>query len=290
MAIKKSGTKRQKISKAQQITMLEVLVASLVLGTCLVLVNFIIQYIKFNANVITEKDKAIAAYDETIRNIGICGDGDRNGRLSDKELEECNPNAVKFSDVPNSLRYNIFETMAQNKDLESVARMRNEKCYDEEGNRIDFNALYNLATDETQRQELLQATKICSSLRVISDALPAQKNTEALMASLNQLFLLAQVEPETLAPRDDVIVLDELTGVQAIPVSFGFRGSDVEVLRVLDTIDRSIRNFDITSMTVEWISSGLNLTARANAYYADEAWGLETEKTVRAGSSGGTRK
>lgn len=290
MAIKKSGTKRQKISKAQQITMLEVLVASLVLGTCLVLVNFIIQYIKFNANVITEKDKAIAAYDETIRNIGICGDGDRNGRLSDKELEECNPNAVKFSDVPNSLRYNIFETMAQNKDLESVARMRNEKCYDEEGNRIDFNALYNLATDETQRQELLQATKICSSLRVISDALPAQKNTEALMASLNQLFLLAQVEPETLTPRDDVIVLDDLTGVQALPVSFGFRGSDVEVLRVLDTIDRSIRNFDITTMTVEWISSGLNLTARANAYYAEEAWGIETEKTVRAGSSGGAKK
>jgi len=290
MAIKKSGTKRQKISKAQQITMLEVLAASLVLGTCLVLVNFIIQYIKFNANVISEKDKAITEYDQTIRNIGICGDGDRNGRLSDKELEECNPNGVKLSDVPNSLRYNVFEVMAQNKDLESVARMRNEKCYDEAGNRIDFNALYNLATDETQRQELLQATKICSSLRVISDALPAQKNTEALMASLNQIFLISQVEPETLAPRDDVIVLDDLAGVQAIPVSFGFRGNDVEVLRVLDNIDRSIRNFDITSMTVEWISSGLNLTARANAYYADEAWGIETDKTVRAGSSGGSRK
>lgn len=290
MADKPAATKRQKISKAQQLTMIEVLGASLVLGTCLVLVSTMLQYIKFNASVLTEKDKAIAAYDQTIRSIGICADKDRNGRLSDDELKNCDPNAVQLSDVPNSLRYNVFEAMAQNKDLESVARKRNENCYDEAGNRIDFNALYNLATDESDRQQLLQATKICSALRVIPDALPARKNTEALMASLNQLFIVSQVEPETLSPRDDVIVLDTLTGVEAIPVTLGFRGNDVTVLRVLDNISRSIRNFDITSMTVEWISSGLNVTARANAYYAEEAWGLETEQTVRAGASGGSKK
>lgn len=290
MAEKAANTKRQKISKAQQLTMIEVLGASLVLGTCLVLVNFIIQYIKFNSKVLTEKDKAIAAYDQTIRNIGICADKDRNGRLSDDELKNCDPNAVQLSEVPNSLRYNVFESMAQNKDLESVARKRNENCYDEEGNRIDFNALYNLATDEGERQQLLQATKICSALRVIPDALPARKNTEALMASLNQIFITSQVEPEVLAPRDDVIVLDELTGVEAIPVTLGFRGKDATVLKVLDNINRSIRNFDITSMSVEWIKTGLNVTARANAYYTEEAWGLETEQTVRAGASGGSKK
>lgn len=289
MADKPATTKRQKISKAQQITMIEVLGASLVLGTCLVLVNFIIQYIKFNATVITEKDEAIATYDQTIRAVGICADKDRNGRLSDKELEECNPNTVQLSDVPNSLRYNVFETMAQNKDLESVARKRNENCYDEEGNRYDFNAMYDLATEEEDRQKILQAMKICSALRVISDALPAQKNTEALMASLNQIFLISQVEPETLAPRDDVVILDNLTGVEAIPVSLSFRGDDATVLTVLDNIDRSIRNFDITNMTVEWISAGLNVSARANAYYTEEAWGIESEKTVRANTSGGKK-
>lgn len=289
MADKPAATKRQKISKAQQITMIEVLGASLVLGTCLVLVNFIIQYIKFNATVITEKDEAIATYDQTIRAVGICADKDRNGRLSDKELEECNPNAVQLSDVPNSLRYNVFEAMAQNKDLESVARKRNENCYDEEGNRYDFNSMYDLATEEEYRQQILQAMKICSALRVISDALPAQKNTEALMASLNQIFLVSQVEPETLAPRDDVVILENLTGVEAIPVSFSFRGDDVTVLTVLDNIDRSIRNFDITNMTVEWISAGLNVSARANAYYTEEAWGIESEKTVRANATGGKK-
>ncbi len=291
MADKPAATKRQKISKAQQLTMIEVLGASLVLGTCLVLVSSILQYIQFNADVLTEKDKAIAAYDQTIRSVGICADKDRNGRLSDDELKNCDPNAVQLSEVPNSLRYNVFEAMAQNANLESVARKRNENCYDADGNRYDFNAMYNLATEEKERQELLQATKICSALRVIPDALPARKNTEALMASLNQIFIVSQVEPETLAPRDDIIVLDTLTGVEAIPVTLGFRGNDVTVLKVLDNITRSIRNFDITSMTVEWISSGLNVTARANAYYAEEAWGLETEQTVRAGaSSGGSKK
>lgn len=286
MAKKQAETKRRKISKAQQLTMLEVLAASLILGTCLVLSNFIVQYIKFNATVLTEKDEAISAYDETIRNIGICADSDKNGRLSDKELKECVPNGVRLSDVTGSLRYNVFETMAQNKELESVARKRNESCYDDEGNRIDFSALYNLAVDETERQQLLQATKICSSLRVISDALPAQKNTEALMASLNQIFLVSQVEPEVLSPRDDVIELDDLSGVEAIPVTLGFRGNDATVLKVLDNIDRSIRDFDITSMTVDWISSGLDVTARANAYYMEAPWGLESETTVRAGSGG----
>lgn len=276
-------SKRSKISKAQQVTMVEVLVASLVLGTCLVLISFIAKYIEFNTRIISAKNDAIAAYEQTIKNIGICPDVDGNGRLSDSELANCNPNAVDLETVVGSLRYNIYEVMAQNPDLESVARKRNENCYDSDGNRIDFNALYKLATDDTERKQLLQATKICSSLRVISDALPAQKNTEALMASLNQLFILSEWDPENIAPRDDKIELDELTGVLAIPVTFKYSGDGAAIIRVLDNIDRSIRNFDITSATVEWSNAGLSLQARANAYYLDETWGLESDKIIRAG-------
>ena len=66
--------KREKISRAQQYTMLEVLGASLVLGTCMVLSLFLIKYIKFKATVIGEKNKAIKDYDQTIRNLGLCVD------------------------------------------------------------------------------------------------------------------------------------------------------------------------------------------------------------------------
>lgn len=280
---KPADTKREKISKAQQLTMLEVLGASLVLGTCLVLMNFIGKYIEFNTRIIAAKNEAIEQYDQTLRNIGVCPDSDRDGRLSTREIADCDPNAVKTSDVPNSLRYNVLEVMAQNTDLESVARNRNENCYDAEGKRIDFNELYNSAVTESERQQLLQATKICSALRVISDALPAQKNTEALMASLNQLFIVSNREPENIAPRDDSVVLEELTGVEAIPVTLQVNGDGPTILTVLDNIDRSIRDFDITSATVEWTSNGLSLSARANAYYLDEYWSLETDKTVRAG-------
>ncbi len=282
MANKPADTKRKKISKAQQLTMLEVLGASLVLGTCLVLMNFIVKYIEFNTRIITEKNEAIAAYDQTLRNIGICVDKDKDGHLSNREIADCSPNEVRLDEVVGSLRYNILEEMAQNKDLELVARKRNENCYDDEGNRIDFNEIYNNATNESERKQIMQATKICSALRVISDALPAQKNTEALMASLNQLFIVSNVEPESMAPRDDVVVLDDYTNIQAIPISLRVNGDGPTILNVLNNINRSVREFDITSATIEWTNAGLSLQARANAFYMDEVWSLESEKVVRA--------
>lgn len=288
MANKPADTKRVRISKAQQITMLEVLVASLILGTCIVVAIFLIKYIKFNTKIIAAKNDAISAYDQTIRNVGVCADTDRNGRLNDKELEACSPNAVALSSVPNSLRYNVFQVMAQNADLESVARKRSQEleklCYDAAGNKFDFNRLVSQATSDTERERYLQSLKACSALRVIPDALPARKNTEALMASLNQIFIESNWEPENISPRDDRI-LTEIEGVEAIPVSMRYQGSDAKVLSVLYNIEKSIREFDIVTATVEWNSAGLSLNAQANAYYLAETMMIEGETTVRAKGS-----
>lgn len=275
--------KREKISRAQQYTMLEVLGASLVLGACMVLSLFLIKYIKFNAKVIGEKNAAIMDYDQTIRNVGVCVDSDRNGRLSNEELELCNPATTSLSRVKDSLRYNILETMAQNEDLETVARQRNENCYDAGGQRIDFNRLYEASTDTAEKQQYLQLAKICSALRVIPDALPAQQNTEALMASLNQIFIVTGWEPERLSPTDDTVD-SEIDGVEAIPVTLQVEGADNAVLAVLNNIEKSIREFDITSATVEWTSSGLSLNASANAFFLSGQQEIETIKTVRASS------
>lgn len=281
--------KRQKISKAQQITMLEVLGASLVLGTCIVLSIFLIKYIKFNSRVIGAKNDAITAYDQSIREVGVCIDSDHNGRLSTEELENCRPNEVSLSKVTNSLRYNVLVNMAQNTDLESVARLRNENCYDEGGNRIDFNKLYEASTDEAEKQRFLQSSKICSALRVIPDALPAQQNTEALMASLNQIFLLTGWEPERLSPRDDNVRTD-IAGVGVIPVSLRIEGSDQTVMAVLNNIEHSIREFDITLATVEWTSGGLSLQASANSYYLLDLPSIETTQTIYASSKARTNE
>ena len=272
--------------------MLEVLGASLVLGTCLVLVNFALRYIDFNAQVISAKSDAISEYDQAIRAIGVCPDKDNDKHLTDKELNECDPNKVELSEVVGSLRYNVMEVMAQNEDLESVARQRNELCYDDEGLPRDFNALYQAAQNDDDRKIFLQSIKVCSSLRVISDALPAQKNTEALMASLNQIFIESNWEPESLAPRDETVVLDSYAGVEAIPVTLRLTGSGPTVIEILNNIDRSIRSFDITTATIEWTNTGLSVQARANAFYLDDVWELESDKTVKAGvkTTTGTKK
>lgn len=285
--VEAATSKRSKISKAQQLTMLEVLIASLVFGACAVLSIFLIKYINFNTKIISAKSQAITDYDQSLRNVGVCVDTDKNGRLSNEELENCNSNEVSLSSVTNSLRYKVLMQMAQNTDLESVARQRNEKCYDDKGEKIDFNEKYEKTTDELEKQQYLQMSKVCSALRVIPDALPAQKNTEALMASLNQVLLLTGWEPERLTPRDDAVE-SRIEGIGVIPVTLQVEGGSDVVLRALDKIEHSVREFDITSGTIEWTNSGLSLNALADAYYLEDA--AEIEKTVVIKASDKTRR
>lgn len=286
---KPADNKRVRITKAQQFTLVEVLGASLVLGACIVLSIFLIKYIKFNTQIISEKNEAITHYDQTIRNVGVCVDTDKNGRLSDKELENCKPNEVSLSQVVGSLRYNVLSMMAENADLESVARYRNENCYDAQGTRIDFQRLYEVSTDEDERQRYLQYSKICSALRVIPDALPAQKNTEALMASLNQIFILTGWEPERLMPRDD-LVKNDIEGVDVIPVTLRVEGADGVVMAVLNNIEHSIREFDMTTATAEWTNSGISLQASAHAYYLAEDPEIEVNTTLYASKKARSKK
>lgn len=280
--------KRAKISKAQRVTLAEVLVASLVLGACLVVSNFLIQYISFNTKVITAKNEAIQEYDTTLLEVGVCQDKDKNGKLSDKELADCNADETRVEDVRDSLRFNIYRTMAQNIDLESVARKRNQDgvCYEDDGRIKDFSAAYDQAKNDAEREQALQGMKVCSALRVIPDALPAHKNTEALMASLNQLFILSAKEPESIAPQDDTVG-SGIEGIEVIPVTFRVEGSDATILEVLDNIEHSVREFDITSALIEWNTSGLSLRADANAYYLADAAALEAKATLRANSKTG---
>lgn len=279
---KPADGKRERISKAQQLTMLEVLAASLILGTCLVISIFLMKYIKFNTTVITEKEAAITTYDTSLQNIGVCVDRDRNGKLDDVELDACDPNEVSLDSVSKSLRYKVLAEMTKNEDLELVARQRNEKCFDENGASIDFEKLYEETSDDTKKQQYLQSIKICSALRVIPDALPAQKNTEALMASLNQIFLETGWDPERLAPQDGAIGVSDVEGVYAIPVSLRMEAPDSVVMLALDKIEKSIREFDITTMSVEWTTSGLSMTATANAFYLADPDELEVTKTLLA--------
>lgn len=273
-------SKRVKISKAQQYTMIEVLVASLVLGLAIVLSIWLIKYITFNTKVISAKNDAIESYEKTIKNVGICNDINNDGKYSDDELQKCDPNSTKIKE--GTLRYNVMYNLANNASLESVARGSLAECYDSDKNKIDFNQKYQEATSESDKSHYLELTRVCSALRVIPDALPAVENREALMASLNDIFIISDWTPTALTPGDDS-EKSKIEGLNAIPVTLSIEANSNTTSRVLDNIEKSIREFDISKASIEWSSNDtLSLQARARSYYSSESSMVKERKTVYA--------
>lgn len=281
--------KRIKISKTQRQMMLAVLGASLTLGVCLVLSLYFIRYMDFNGKVMAAQDKSIGNYEETILNVGLCIDSNGDKKLNDKELEECEPTELDVASntkLTNTLRHNVLIKMAQNQDLESVAREALNICYvdndPEGGKKIDYYDLYEKAENDTDRRGYISLMRMCSALRAIPDALPAQKNEEALMASLNQIFLLSGFQPESLSPGGNYVA-STIPGLGTIPVSFVVEQDAKTTLAVLANMEKSIRSFDISAATIGWSDGGqLELRVTAVAYYEGELELSEREDTVYA--------
>ncbi len=275
-----AGSKKLKISKAQQTILIITLITSLVVGTCLVLVIHFVQYISFNSKVIAAKDKAVSSYEKTITNIGVCNKP-KGKHYTVDELKKCNPNTLSSEQLSGTLRYNIMETMASNADLESVARESQDDCTSSDGKKINWRARYDREENEDKKAYYLGMVKMCSSLRVIPDALPAQKNVEALLASLNQIFIVSGWDPEALSPNESSED-SPYEGVQLIPVSLSVQSSVPQTMKVLTNIEKSIRTFDISAASVEWSGDQLSLQAQASAYYLEESGLKEKTETVYA--------
>lgn len=295
--IKISGaaiSKRLKISQAQQTILLAVGAASIMLGVAVVLSIYFIKYIAFNTKVIEAKDAAIADYSAAIKDSGACSKPKDGKTYSLDELKKCSPNDVDAGNVVGSLRYNVLVDMASNESLESVARNSLSVCKDPNtGTNYTYNDLlekYETADSSSTRSYYLSAIKICSALRVIPDALPVKENDEAMLASLNQIFLMSNWVPESLSPSSSATKENE-NGLLSIPVSLRIEADNDKTLTVLNNIEKSIREFSITSATIEWANNNqLNLNAKAVAYYTEEVETSETTKTVRASSSAAKKK
>lgn len=282
----KAVEKRIKISKIQQQIMLAVLGTSLVFGVCLVFSIFFIKYIIFNSTVITEKDQAIEDYYSAIKNVGICIDKNGDGKYTDRELEQCVPEDIAVEDIPDTLRYNTLVKMSENSDLESVARDSLEICYDDDGKKLDFTKSYQAATTEEERAQQLYMLKMCSSLRVIPDALPASQNEAALLSSMNQIFLLSGLQPESLSPSSSGAV-SPINGLEVIPISVSIENTATNTTKLLENMEKSIRAFYFTSASISWSGeeaggTNLELSAQAYAFYTNEIEATETQKTIYA--------
>lgn len=274
-------TKRLKISKTQQQTLLITIITAVILGVCIVLGIYFVKYIKFNGKIIKAKDEAIADYETTIKNVGLCKDTNNDGKFSEDELKKCNPDALDSSVLPGTLRYNVMVNMANNPDLESVARDSLSDCYDANGEKIDWQQKFDDTDNDEEQAKYLSMLKMCSALRVIPDALPAQANEEALMASLNQIFIISGWEPEALSPSGDVTSNNE--GISTIPISLSVQADTSTTMRVLDNIEKSIRTFELQTATISWSGDRfLTLESQGNAYYTEDSGVVEANQTVYA--------
>lgn len=276
--------KRLKISQAQQNMILAVLGASLFLGSAIALVSNFIRQISFNTKVIMAEEQTIVMYSDTIKNIGICKKP-KGSVYSNEELKQCDPDTVKLSDIQGSLRANILGPLAANKDLNSVPKESDTSCKnpDTEKNYTydELREKYNNAEGTDQLNKASQLIRSCSALRVIPDALPAYKNEEALLASLNKLFKISNWEPESISPAGTTAVSDLAPGLNIIPVTFSVEADSGVTVNVIENIEKSIREFNFQKAKFEWNNNNtLLLKAEANAYYMDESTITETTKTI----------
>lgn len=282
MAKEVAISKRAKISEAQQYMLLSVFAASIFLGVALSLNLRFIKQISFNSEVIAEEEKSIVKYSDAIKTIGICI-APKGSIYSDKELDSCNPDNINISDIPNTLRYNILKNLASNEALNSVKKETIEDCVNPTTNKNytyeELEEKYNKATDSNGLKIAAQLIKSCSSLRAIPDALPSEKNAEALGASINKIFNESNWLPNSISVSPDTTKINN--NLSALSVNFSIESDSATTLKVLDNIERSIREFGISSATIEWgNNNALNLSIQASAYYINGIKISESTKTL----------
>ena len=293
MAKEVALTKISKISKAQQYMILSVLGTSVILGVAVCLNKHFIEKISYNSKVIAEEEKSIASYSDVIKKIGVCT-SPRGSVYSDDELRKCDPATIETSQIPGTLRYNILENIAANVALESVPQTDNTNCINPSTQKNytfkELNDAYNRTDNAYDRKIAMRKIKTCSALRVIPDALPAYKNEEALLASVNQIFNITGQLPESLSPADDYFYnadTNDLSGnVNPLEVILSLEADAAVITTFLQNTELSIREFDANQASFEWQDDNkLNLSLQATAYYVDEANIVETDKKVAKGGN-----
>ncbi|MDO5481269.1 MAG: hypothetical protein Q4F60_02920 [Candidatus Saccharibacteria bacterium] len=274
------GKRHLKISKVQQQNLVIVLITSLLIGVSVVLVGYFVKYIQFDDKVIDAKEAALRDYTKTVANIGVCKKP-AGSVYTDEELKSCNPNALDSTNLPGSLRYNVMVGMAQNTDLESVARDSDGVCYDSDGLKINFRALYDMEDNEEKRNYYFGMMKMCSSLRVIPDALPPLANPYALASSVNYIFNLSNWQFGSLTPGEPTEGGSD--GLGTMSANFSIEGDIQNTMNLLSNLERSIRTFEMTNASIEWGGENdLKFSTTANAYFLTAPGIKEGTKTIKA--------
>lgn len=113
------------------------------------------------------------------------------------------------------------------------------------------------------------------AIQVILDALPYTVNREALGASL-QNKLLSGYDLQSLS-IDDV---SEESDANVMSFRFSVTGTQDNFREILDRLERSIRTFNVTSMTITSTGGTQTMTVTGEAYYEPAKELILTDKAV----------
>ena len=234
-----------KIDKAQRNMFLAVCGTSVVLGVTVVSIIYFAKVIAFNGKLIGEKDAIINDYKSIQSSL-------------------------------NTIQADV-DALRTNENLEVVGRTRASDCMklttklDEEG-------------EDSSEISDIELARICTSLRVIPDAIPSKENVEATLASLNQLLLWSdgaiQIEGISGADNDEGFSFHNEDGneitttLKPIGASLSLDDTATRIHKALDTIENSIRNYDISSASITFSgdstdSDNIELHSTFRAYYSD---------------------
>ncbi len=250
--------KRAKIDAAQKNMLVAVCIASIILGVTVVGVIYLTKKISFNAMKISENDKVIA-----------------NFKTSQDQLKDL---SISVS------------SLASNERLEVVAGERsNTKCNTE--------TLQSIESEDGYDLENIEVVRTCSALRAIADTLPSSSNQDAANSSLNWLII----------HNDKNIILEGLSGsdsasgglvdengntlnLSTLGTNVSIKDAPSKVNRAITAIESSIRNFDISSVSISWSDyergkshdSEIEFNAVYRSYYSDKVSIQQKTKVICA--------
>ena len=247
--------KRAKIDSAQKNMLIAVCATSVLLGITVVGTVYLFKKISFNNVKKTENSEVLKSFAETQKSLS-------------------------------SLTVSIGE-LANNQNLEVVGKKRSASCNNKVT--VDESGEYSI--------EDISLARTCSSLRVISDTLPATNNQDASNSSLNYLLLYnnPEINIEGITTADvgysnGSRLVDEdgaSLKLNSLATSINLKDSATTVKYAMNSIENSIRNFDITSVSIGWSEgadgvSKIEMSANYDSYYSDPVQILKQKKVICA--------
>lgn len=260
-----SVLKRLKITKAQRTMFVAVCLASIAVGITFVLAVYFVKIISFQGKLLTQKGYVVDALKQDQSNLSTLA-----GQIS---------------------------ALTKNENLESVARTRTV---------TDCSGYYgvDMSLEGVKTEEELEKVRRCSSLRVIPDAMPATSETVSLddvdTTTRIQLDLIMDKAGVDLSADSDSAVSVEETGYSGsstsstsgsilepysmLEANVNIEGDLSKMKEFLATIDKTIRNYDLQSATIEIPTgndgeNGFTFTGSYYAYYTNPV-DLKVQKRV----------